>query len=210
MLCLARAVCTPTRLLSSRKAVYHLSMMALLLHGLTASAQAVRYGVDLSGAPVTELARQETHTVVFFFAASDCPISNRYLPEMARLRDEFVDRGVQFWQVYPNPGDTATVVRQHRAQFADLPDTVLDTEQVLVRMARATVTPEAAVFVRAGNGLHEVYRGRIDDRYVDLGSERPRALHHDLENAIASALANKSVPQPGGLPVGCTIVTRQP
>ena len=210
MLLLSRAIFARARILLSSNAVCRLSMMALLLPGWTAAAQAVRYGVDLNGAPVTELVRPETRSVVLFFAASDCPISNRYLPEMMRLRDEFADRGVQFWQVYPNPGDTAAVVRQHGAQFADLPDIVLDTEQALVRMAHATVTPEAAVFVRAGSGLREVYRGRIDDRYVDLGSERPRALHHDLENAIASVLANKPVPQPGGLPVGCSIVTRQP
>ena len=207
---LPTAVCAATRFFSSCNAACRLYMVALFLLGWKAGAQAVRYGVDLNGAPVTELTRPETRSVVLFFAASDCPISNRYLPEMTRLRQEFAYRGVQFWQVYPNPGDTATVVRQHGAQFADLPDIVLDTEQTLVRMARATVTPEAAVFARDGNGLHEVYRGRIDDRYVDLGSERPHALHHDLENAIASVLANKSVPQPGGPPVGCTIVTRQP
>lgn len=210
MLSLPIAVCAPTRILSSGNVACRLYMVVLLLLGWTAAAQAVRYGVDLNGVPVTELVRPGTRSVVLFFAASDCPISNRYLPEMARLRDEFADRGVQFWQVYPNPGDTVTVVRQHRAQFTDLPDIVVDTDQALVRMAHATVTPEAAVFVRAGNGLHEVYRGRIDDRYVDLGSERPRALRHDLENAIASVLANKSVPQPGGPPVGCTIVTRRP
>lgn len=176
----------------------------------TMGAQAVRYGVDLKGAPVTELAFPETRAVVLFFAASDCPISNRYLPEMARLQHEFADRGVKFWQVYPNPGDTAAVVRQHITQFGDLANTVLDTEQALVRMAHAGVTPEAAVFIQAGGTLREVYHGRIDDRYLDLGSERPRALHHDLETAISSALENKPVPQSSGPPVGCAIVTRKP
>lgn len=173
-------------------------------------AQGVRYGVDLKGAQITEIAFPGTQVVVLFFAASDCPISNRYIPEVERLRHEFSRRGVQFLEVYPNPDDTAAVVRKHIAQSGDSADILLDTEQSTVRMAHVTVTPEAAVFVREGNSLREVYHGRIDDRYLDLGAERPRAFHHDLENAIAAALDHKQVPQPGGPPVGCAIVTRQP
>jgi hypothetical protein len=66
------------------------------------------------------------------------------------------------------------------------------------------------VFVLQGGELREVYRGRIDDRYLSLGTERPQAMHHDLEDAIRAVLANKPVPQPGGPAVGCSIVTLQP
>lgn len=188
----------------------YLCAAAVLAACWTAPAQARRYGVDLNEKPVTEIALPGTRVVVLYFAASDCPISNRYLPEMERLRHEFGAGGAQFWEVYPNPGDTASVVRQHSTQAGDENRILLDTEQSLTRMARVTVTPEAAVFIRDGSGLREVYHGRIDDRYVDLGSERPRAFHHDLETAIDAALDNKPVPRPGGPPVGCAIVTRQP
>jgi hypothetical protein len=166
--------------------------------------------MNLNGTPVTTLAPEGTRAVVLFFAASDCPISNRYIPEFTRLRQEFAGRGVQFLEVYPNPDDTAARVQQHAAQFRDEASVVLDTEQSLVRMARVTVTPEAAVFLRDENNLREVYHGRIDDRYLAVGSERPHALHHDLEAAISSALESRPVPQPGGPAVGCAIVTRQP
>jgi AhpC/TSA family len=206
---LSRTVCSLTKGLSPSAAAKWLCMIAVLLLGWAVQAQAVRYGIDLKGAPVTEIAPAGKRVVVLFFAASDCPISNRYIPEMARLRREFADRGVQFWEVYPNPGETAAVVRQHSAQSGDSSDVLLDTEQSTVRIAHVTVTPEAAVLAREGSGLREVYHGRIDDRYLDLGSERPRAFRHDLENAIASVLDNKPVSQPGGPPVGCAIV-RQP
>jgi hypothetical protein len=75
-------------------------------------------------------------------------------------------------------------------------------------MARATITPEAAVFLPAGANLREVYRGRIDDRYLELGRERPAATRHDLEQAILAVLANHPVPPPGGPTVGCSIVPR--
>jgi len=168
------------------------------------------YGLDLNGKPVRELAGPGTRTVVLIFAASDCPISNRYVPEIARLSREFENQSVKFWWVFPNPSDTAAVVAQHDREFSIAESALLDPQQSLVRWSHATTTPEAVVLVREPTGLREVYRGRIDDRYISLGQERPVPQHHDLENAIVSALASKPVPEPGGPPVGCSIVFLEP
>jgi hypothetical protein len=165
-------------------------------------------GTDLNGHPVEQIAPPGAKAVVLFFAASDCPISNRYIPEIERLDREFAPQGVHFWWVYPNPGDTTAVVRRHDEQFDLHADAVLDTEQRLTRMAHATITPEVAVFISTAEGLREVYRGRIDNRYVALGRERPAATRHDLEMAIRAVLANRTVPKPGGPAVGCSIVPR--
>jgi hypothetical protein len=167
------------------------------------------YGLDLHGAPVQELAGQGIHVVVLIFAASDCPISNRYVPEIARLNREFTRQGVRIWWVFPNPEDNSSTVAQHNHAFAIAEPTVLDTRQRLVHLAHATVTPEAAVFSSNGNVLREVYRGRIDDRYLSIGQERPQPQQHDLEAAISAALTDKPVPQSGGPPIGCSIVTLQ-
>jgi AhpC/TSA family len=166
------------------------------------------FGTDLDGHPIERIAPPGAKVVVLFFAASDCPISNRYIPEIERLDHEFAPQGVQFWWVYPNPGDTAAVVRRHEEQFDLHGNAVLDTEQRLTHMARATITPEVAVFLVNAEGLREVYRGRIDDRYVALGQERPAATRHDLEMAIRAVLANGTVPKAGGPAVGCSIVPR--
>jgi AhpC/TSA family len=166
--------------------------------------------VDLDGHPVTELAPGGARAVVLFFAASDCPISNRYIPEMERLAKQFAPAGVRVWFVYPNPGDDAKTVRAHDLEFSITASTLLDTSQSLTQMAHATTTPEAAVFVPAGNGLREVYRGRIDDRYLAFGTERPQAMHHDLEVAVRAVLAGKPAPPPGGPAIGCSIVTLHP
>jgi thiol-disulfide isomerase/thioredoxin len=121
---------------------------------------------DLNGHPVMDLAPAGARAVVLFFAASDCPISNRYIPDLQRLAKQFEPLGVRVWFVYPNPGDDAKVVRAHDLEFAITANTALDKSQSLTRMAQVTVTPEAAVFVPQGTSLHEVYRGRIDDRYL--------------------------------------------
>lgn len=181
-------------------------MMLLLSLAAPCFAAPDRFGIDLDGKPVSELAGPGIRIVVLVFSASDCPISNRYVPEIARLNREFSSQGVRFWWVFPNPEDTAQVVSQHVKDYAIHEDTLLDRDQALVKRAGATVTPEAAVFTR---GLREVYHGRIDDRYLDIGQERPQPQRHDLEAAIAAALAGKPIPQPGGPPVGCSIVFLQ-
>jgi hypothetical protein len=164
------------------------------------------WAVDLAGHPVTRLAPAGTRAVVLFFAATDCPIANRYVPEIERLARDEEHAGVTVWFVYPNPGDTADAVRAHRAQFAITGNALLDARHTLVRLAHATVTPEAAVFVPTVGGLREVYHGRIDDRYAGLGRERPQATHHDLEDAIHAVLEGRPVPEPVGKPVGCAIM----
>ncbi|HEY1809470.1 MAG TPA: redoxin domain-containing protein [Acidobacteriaceae bacterium] len=166
------------------------------------------FAVDLHGQPVDRLAPPGAKAVVLFFVASDCPISNRYIPEIERLQHTYDADGVRFLWVYPNPADTAPVVRAHDRQFDIAADTVLDVNQRLTALAHATITPEVAILVPAPSGWREVYRGRIDDRYIALGQERPHAMKHDLELAIRAVLADQHVLPPGGPTVGCSIVPR--
>jgi hypothetical protein len=76
-----------------------------------------------------------------------------------------------------------------------------DPDHALVKAAGATITPEAAVFA----GGHVVYRGRIDDRYVDLGLERPAATKRDLADALTAVMSGKPVHPPTTQAVGCFI-----
>ncbi len=163
-------------------------------------------GRELNGRPVARLAGPGTRVVVLFFAATDCPISNRYVPEMTRLWALYGAKHVAFWWVYPNPADTAAVVRAHDREFAIGGGSILDSEQKLVRMARVNATPEVAVFRVTSAEMQEVYHGRVDDRYLSLGKERPQATKHDLEDAIVATLDGKAVARAVTVPVGCSIV----
>lgn len=139
---------------------------------------------------------------VLIFVSVDCPVSNRYAPEIKRLYDEFTPRGVRFRLVYPNPLDDEEAVGRHVVAFGYPPIADRDREHALVRMAGASVTPEAAVF-DARQRL--VYRGRIDDRFVELGRERPAATRSDLRHALVAALAGKPVDPSRTQAVGCFI-----
>ena len=144
-----------------------------------------------------------TKAIVFLFTSTDCPISNRYAPEVRRIAETFGPKGVIFRLVYPNPTEKAEAIREHMAAFAyaGAAQALRDPDHALVKAAGATVTPEAAVF--AGRRL--VYRGRIDDRYVDLGLERPSATKRDLADALAAVVAGKPVGPPTTQAVGCFI-----
>lgn len=166
----------------------------------------VPHGIGLDG-HTQLIATGDTKLVVLIFVASDCPISNRYLPEIQRIRDEFSASPVAFWVVYPNPSETASIVRRQFADFHLQLLPLLDPEQTLTAFAGAHRTPEAAVFSRSAKGdLHEIYRGRIDDRYISFGHEKPAATRHDLENVLRTSLDGRPVPRPIGHPVGCAIV----
>lgn len=139
---------------------------------------------------------------VLVFVRTDCPITNRYAPELQRLSQKFSSRGAEFWLVYPDPSSTAPAIEQHRVQF-NFPGTVLrDPRHSLVKLAHATSAPEAAVFDSAGKLL---YHGRIDDRWVNPGTARPAARTHDLEDAIAAVLAGHRPVQPATPAVGCSL-----
>ena len=137
---------------------------------------------------------------VFIFVLPDCPVCNSYVPELKRLRQAFPQ--IEFYRVYADPALTATEARRHSKEYDFGFPGLLDPEQQLVRKSGATRTPEAAVFSPEGKLL---YRGRIDDRYVDFGKKRDAPQQRDLENALNAILTNKSVQWPDKAPIGCFI-----
>lgn len=143
------------------------------------------------------------HARVFLFVRTDCPITNRYAPELQRIASEYGKAPVEFWLVYPDPAEQAQTIQKHVGQY-QLPGTALfDPRHQLVAFAHATVAPEAAVF-DAQSKL--TYHGRIDDRYVSIGKSRPGGPQtHDLEDAIARTLHGKPVPQTETRAVGCSL-----
>lgn len=184
-----------------------LSLLAVLeLPAFAAGSAKSSYGVDLTGQPVPSLTNQQTKAVVLLFVASDCPVSNRYLPQIRRLKSEFEPQNVAFWVIYPNPADTASVIRQHQKDYGKIGEEIRDPNHTLVQLAHVKITPEAAVLLPDGNGFHEVYVGRIDNRYIDFGNQRPHATQHDLQDAIAAVLHGNTASRPTGQPVGCFIV----
>jgi hypothetical protein len=171
--------------------VFLLPLLAVLVQALSGAA------VDALQAPAG------TKAIVFIFTSTDCPISNRYAPEVRRIADAFAAKGVAFRLVYPNPSEDATAIRRHISEYAYPAafEPLRDPKLALAKFTGATVTPEAVV-VANGN---VAYRGRIDDRFVDLGRERPAPTQRDLFDALSAIVAGKPAPHATTQAVGCFI-----
>jgi len=143
-----------------------------------------------------------TKAIVYVFTSTECPVSNRYAPEIRRIEQAFAPRGVLFRLVYPSRFETADAVREHMTAFAyGKLEAVRDPALALVGFTGASITPEVAVIVDG----KMVYRGRIDDRFVELGVERPKPTVHDLLDALTAVFDGRPVVQPRTQAVGCYI-----
>lgn len=177
--------------------------------GYSARGLQVHYGYYLDGQPVKNLATPDTIAVVLFFVATDCPLSNRYIPEVDRLESKYAARHVVFWFVYPNAGESSDAIRRHEIAYGTEAHLLLDPDHQLVKLTHVNVTPESAILVTQNNAqtaFRSVYHGRIDDRYIQLGQQRPAATQHDLERALEEVLEHRSVQNAGGPAIGCGII----
>lgn len=183
--------------------------MRLLLIGLLALAATPGSSVvvrDVDGRSLTLLASAAGKTELLIFVNTECPISNRYAPEISRICGDYRARGVGCVLVYPDKTTTATAVTKHRQDFSLAPGApaVIDRDLALTTAVDATVTPEAAIYTSSGLA----YRGRIDDLYADVGQARRAATVHDVRAALDAIIAGKHVPMARTEPVGCTIERR--
>ncbi|HEY2147454.1 MAG TPA: redoxin domain-containing protein [Pirellulales bacterium] len=150
-----------------------------------------------------QLCDAKGNAVVFIFTRTECPIANRYAPEIRRLQEKFAPQGVSFELVYPEASDSAAAIREHLAAFQYRCDAWRDPAYVAVRRFGPTVTPEVAVFDCRIKKM--TYRGRIDDLYVDFGQARQAATTHYLEDALLAVLADRPVSLTTTAAVGCLI-----
>ena len=139
---------------------------------------------------------------VLLFVATDCPNSNTYSPVFARLYRDYSAEGVQFLGVYSDPADSAAAVQKHDADYKIPYPGLLDPDHKLALASGARSTPEAVILSPAGEVL---YRGRVDNRFVDFGKTRFRPTREDLREALDQVLAGQPVKDPVTKVLGCAI-----
>src|SRR3954469_5038747 len=140
--------------------------------------------------------------ILLFFVTTDCPVANSYVPEMNRIRDAYTPRGVAVYAVQAETSVPDAAVTKYAQEYRYGFPLLLDPRQELVKLANATVTPQAAVLAPDGRVL---YLGRIDNRVEDFGKQRPQATHSDLREALDAVLDGKPVPHPTTKSIGCAI-----
>src|SRR5689334_7554515 len=94
---------------------------------------------------------------VLIFLRTDCPISQRYAPTIQPLAAKYAGQAT-FWLVFPARNDSVAMIADHTREYGYTLAAIRDPDQRLVRRAKATTTPEAAVFDATG-ALR--YHGRL-------------------------------------------------
>ena len=118
------------------------------------------------------------------------------------LREMYKARGVEFLGVHIDPRLTSEEVVSHAKEYKIQYALTIDKSHRLVSALGAKITPEVFVLNRSGA---VVYRGRVDDTYVEIGVRRSRVTKHDLADAIEATLIGKKPKVERTEAVGCII-----
>jgi thiol-disulfide isomerase/thioredoxin len=152
--------------------------------------------------PLEEARRQGKAATLLIFVTTDCPISNRAAPEVNRIAREYGQRNIACYVVQTDRALTLGEAKSHAKQYGFTCPVLLDKKHDLVRLAGASVTPEAAIISPSGQVL---YRGRIDDTYASLGRPRLKPTRRDLRLALDAVCAGKPVAVARTTALGCYI-----
>ncbi len=156
---------------------------------------------DIEGKEL-KLPDKTAKATVLLFIAVDCPISNRYSPEMSRLYKDFHEKGISFFRIYVDDSVTIEEIKQHGVDFKMPSQAFLDQKHILVKALGMTITPEVAVVSADGSLL---YRGRINDMYTEHSRVREGDIRQDLRIALKEILDGQPVSKPFTTAIGCGI-----
>ena len=146
------------------------------------------------------------------FVTHECPIANRYAPEIGRIAEEHLDLVGPTVVVYADANALAKDCATHFEQYYLATDSiedeahvasvtmVHDAEHEWVKRFDARVVPTAVI----ARGKTVLYHGRIDDRNPRLGARRVQADQQDLRDALAALRAGTLTPTRTRV-VGCSI-----
>ncbi|BCM90905.1 hypothetical protein IAD21_02768 [Abditibacteriota bacterium] len=186
------------------------SRQLLVLGALTFNVWGIAHGAPLTlKTTVTDISGKTQRlptpgqkATVLVFIAHDCPISNAYAPEISRIVADYAKRGVRFLVAYAESDFNVVGARKHARAYGFQVPIILDSKFRLSHAAGATVTPEVAILAPDG---HNLYRGRIDNRFVSYGKKRAQPSQRDLRDALDAIVAGRPVPHPTTTAIGCFI-----
>ena len=150
---------------------------------------------------------------LYIFVTHECPIANRYAPEIGRIAEEHLDLVGPTVVVYADANalakDSSTHFEQYYLLATDSIEDeahvasvtmVHDAEHEWVKRFDARAVPTAVI----ARGKTVLYHGRIDDRNPRLGARRVQAGQQDLREALTALRSGTLTPTRTRV-VGCSI-----
>jgi thiol-disulfide isomerase/thioredoxin len=139
---------------------------------------------------------------VFVFLATDCPLSQNYMPTMNQLSKQFAANGIGFYSVFSQEDLSQRTLDDFTTSYGMSFPAIRDEHFKLADYFGATTTPQAFLVGSAGATL---YKGAIDNWAPELGQHRTVITEHYLLSALESLRDNKPIKVNETPAVGCFI-----
>jgi peroxiredoxin len=143
---------------------------------------------------------KDAKATVLVFLGVECPMVARYAPRLNALHEAWSPKGVAFFGIHSNAGETAAAIAAHAKQAGYPFPVLLDPQRKTADGLKVDTTPTAVVL---DAGFFVRYRGAIDDHKVE-----DRVRNRYLADAIESVLEGREVRVPSTTPTGCAIQRR--
>ena len=160
-------------------------------------------GIDLQGASHWLGEMHGCQGVVVVFLATECPISNRYIPLLNEIAGkERIKPPICVYGVISSPHVTRENALAHSEKFKPLFPVLFDASGELREQLRPSHTPHAFLLSPRGQIL---YDGALDDRFAAINKAKMTPSHHYLKEAIQSLLKHEKIAVAHTTPVGCPL-----
>jgi len=140
---------------------------------------------------------------VYIFLSETCPICQSVSTELHEIVEQYQNRSVGFFGVFPSKRSTESSRKQFAKKYRLNFPFVADSQLTITNRFEATTTPEVIVLsVKTGNIL---YRGLIDNSFASVGRRRRVVTEHYLKDVLVAIQSQKTISLTSTTPVGCII-----
>lgn len=147
--------------------------------------------------------KSDTATVVMFIC-NHCPYVKHINPELIRLANDYITKGISFIAINPNdaskyPEDSPENMAQLALKLKFPFPYLFDETQEIAKAYNAVCTPDFSIFNKQ---LECVYRGQLDNARPGNNEVLDGK---DMRSALDAILLNKAIPEPQNPSSGCSI-----
>jgi predicted glycosyltransferase involved in capsule biosynthesis len=136
---------------------------------------------------------------VLFFLNTECPICKKHQGTFQPINTSFSSQ-YQIKYVFPGYQNKQSIIQY--CQYDSIPESqiIYDTLLEYTKISKAIVTPQVVII----NKGKIIYTGKIDDRFMALGSEKIPSINY-VENVLISLQKNEAISIKNTHPIGCLI-----
>ncbi len=146
---------------------------------------------------------QKDSIVVYFFLLDECKISQYYTPQMIEIYQMYHSDLTQFVGIFPNFASKKKNIEKFREKYNIPFPLKTDYFKKQTKKFGTTILPEVVVYNKSKDIM--LYKGRIDNAYVNVGKRRRVVTKSDLKDVLTKVVNNQAIEFYETTAIGCFI-----